>query len=76
MCRVAQAAQGLTTEDTESTEDMGLPVVPRCPSRKLRFLLRADAVAKSQNIAKNLNKKQKPYKCPHCRNWHLTTEKE
>jgi len=48
-------------------------IVPKCPSRKKRYFTEVDAVAAVARILRGMGKTQKPYQCPHCDNWHLTT---
>jgi Zn finger protein HypA/HybF involved in hydrogenase expression len=46
-----------------------------CPSGKKRYLFARDASKAAKRIRKKLQSRQHPYRCPHCKNWHLTTDK-
>jgi hypothetical protein len=49
-------------------------VIAKCKSQKKRFLFESDAKAFAEKVKSLLGKTQKPYLCPHCKNWHLTTQ--
>lgn len=50
-------------------------VVRKCPSNKMRFLLAQDAADFARSYGNRTGKRQHPYQCPFCHNWHLTTTK-
>lgn len=46
-----------------------------CPQRKLSWDTRACALQKAAEAFKLDGVVLKPYKCPHCRLWHLTSKR-
>lgn len=43
-----------------------------CPTRKKRYLTLTDAYNAAARLRKSGLKRQVPYICPHCLNFHLT----
>lgn len=51
------------------------PIAHRwCPTLKTCYLSEAEAMMQAVRVQLHLGKTQRPYDCPHCPFWHLTTQ--